>query len=90
MELGEEGGADVAPAEQQERGDGVQAGPSVASCQQRFCGVQREREQAAQVQQPGTGLQLTLGNAAQGEEAQGDQEPDDGQVDHGGDQWRVG
>ncbi|MCX5263194.1 hypothetical protein [Streptomyces sp. NBC_00199] len=64
VELGEEGGADVAPAEQQERGDGVQTGPSVASGQQWFGGVQSEGEQAAQVQQPGTGLQLRLGHAA--------------------------
>ncbi|WP_399885704.1 hypothetical protein ACGH7X_15435 [Streptomyces sp. BBFR51] len=53
----------MAPAEQQERGDGVQAGPSVASGQQRFGGVQGEGEQAAQVQQPGAGLQLLLGDA---------------------------
>ncbi|WP_308312936.1 hypothetical protein [Streptomyces sp. ISL-1] len=50
VELGEEGGADVAPAEQQERGDGVQAGAAVASGQQGFGGVQGEGEQSAQVQ----------------------------------------
>ncbi|MGN9792298.1 hypothetical protein ACTMTU_14540 [Streptomyces sp. OZ13] len=78
VELGEEGGADVAPAEEQERRDGIQAGPSVASGQQRFGGVQGEGEQAAQVQQPRTGLQLRLGDAAQGQEPQRDQAPDDG------------
>lgn len=74
VELGEEGGADVAPAQQEERGDGVQARLSVASGQQRLGGIQGEGEQPAQVQQPGTGLQLRLGYAAQGQEAQRDQE----------------
>ncbi|MEU2564322.1 hypothetical protein ABZ626_34080 [Streptomyces longispororuber] len=78
----------MAPAQEQERGDSVQAGPSVASGQQGFGGVQREREQPAQVQQPGAGLQLRLGDAAQGQVPERDQEADDGQVHHGRDQRR--
>ncbi|WP_445077122.1 hypothetical protein [Streptomyces hayashii] len=86
--MAEELGADLAPAEQQQRGDCIDGGTAVVSGRQGFGDVQSQGQQAAQVHQTGCCRQLLLRNTAQRQQAQTDEEPDHGQVNHGGDQRR--